>query len=176
MFAPQTNPASPAVLTNSLKTYSVYVYRGCFPLPLKLFPVYQFFLAVAILLANFGVRLYVSIVAGGSTTTSILAKAVERRTGFLPIFLMICQFVFPDRVICVFCKKILCLRAKDFFAIASSEGRRKIAPQINSGDGGKETKFSNCQQSQNNFRWISLDLSRGFRGIVRQSCYRSLPT
>ena len=77
----------------------------------------------------------------GSTTTSILAKAVERRTGFLPIFLMICQFVFPDRVICVFCKKILCLRAKDFFAIASSEGRRKIAPQINSGDGVKKLSF-----------------------------------
>jgi hypothetical protein len=54
----------------------------------KLFPVYQFFLAVAILLGNFGVRLYVSIVVGGSTTTSILAKAVDRRTGFLPIFQM----------------------------------------------------------------------------------------
>jgi len=47
MFAPQTNPASPAVLTNSQKTYSVYVFQGCLPLPLKLFPVYQFFLAVA---------------------------------------------------------------------------------------------------------------------------------
>jgi hypothetical protein len=73
-------------------------------------------------------------------------------------------------VICVLCKKILCLRAEDFFAIASFEGRRKIAPQINSGDGGKETKFSNCQPSQNNFRWFSLDLSRGFKAIVRQSC------
>jgi len=121
-------------------------------LPLKLFPVYQFFLAVAILLANFGVRLYVSIVAGGSTTTSILAKAVERRTGFLPIFLMICQFVFLDRVICVLCEKILCPQTEDFWQLrVLKEEERKIAPQINSGDGGKETKFSNCQQSQNNF-------------------------
>jgi hypothetical protein len=45
-----------------------------FPLPLKLFPVYQFFLAVASVLAIFGVRLYVSIVAGGSTTTAIIPE------------------------------------------------------------------------------------------------------
>jgi len=40
------------------------------------------------------------------------------------LWLISCHFVFPDRVICVFCKKILCLQAEDFFAIASSEGRR----------------------------------------------------
>jgi hypothetical protein len=34
------------------------VSQGCLPLPLKLFPVYQFFLAVARVLASFGVRLY----------------------------------------------------------------------------------------------------------------------
>ncbi|MCY7323971.1 MAG: hypothetical protein LH660_19770, partial [Phormidesmis sp. CAN_BIN36] len=60
---PQTNPASPAVfllscfagepvsrterLTNSLKTDSLYVFQGCLPLPLKLFPVYRWVFAVS---------------------------------------------------------------------------------------------------------------------------------
>jgi len=41
------------------------------PLPCPLFPVYRFFFPVAIL-ASFGVRVYVSIVTGGSLTTQII--------------------------------------------------------------------------------------------------------
>ncbi|WP_448285962.1 hypothetical protein [Phormidesmis priestleyi] len=35
---------------------------------------------------NFGVRLYVSIVTGGSATVSILSKAVVEQRGFYPYF------------------------------------------------------------------------------------------
>jgi hypothetical protein len=42
-------------------------------LPRPLFPVYRFFFAAASL-AGFGVRLYVSIVAGGSVTNPIVPK------------------------------------------------------------------------------------------------------
>ena len=54
--------------------------------PVLCIPVYRFFCAVASL-ANFGVRLYVSIVAGGSVTTTILpSQAVLKGRGFKPIF------------------------------------------------------------------------------------------
>jgi len=60
--------------------------------------------------------------------------------------------VCPERIICLLCKKILCLQAEDFLAITSSEGRKlKDCFTENSGDGGKETKFSDSQQSQKNF-------------------------
>jgi cell division protein FtsX len=56
-------------------------------------------------------------------------------------------------VICVLCQKILCPQAEDFLQLrVLKEEERKIAPQINSEDGVKETKFFDCQQSQNNFR------------------------
>jgi hypothetical protein len=46
MFAPQTNPASPAVLVNNQKIIQLMSSRDVLPLPLQLFPVYQLFLAV----------------------------------------------------------------------------------------------------------------------------------
>lgn len=46
-------------------------------MPSPLFPVYRFFFAVAKLIANFGVKLYVSIVAGWSVTMCILAQNVK---------------------------------------------------------------------------------------------------
>jgi hypothetical protein len=52
----------------------------CIPLPFVLFPVYQLFLAVASI-ANFGVRLYVSAVTGGSTTTRILSYKAVLKNG-----------------------------------------------------------------------------------------------
>ncbi len=42
-------------------------------LPLHLFPVYRFFLAAA-MITDFGVRLYVSIVSGGSLTNTTIQK------------------------------------------------------------------------------------------------------
>jgi hypothetical protein len=44
------------------------------PLPRPVFPVYRFFFPVAVF-ANFGVRVYVSIVTGGSLTTKIIPNA-----------------------------------------------------------------------------------------------------
>jgi hypothetical protein len=46
MFAPQTNPASPAVLVNNQKIIQLMSLGDVLPLPLQLFPVYQLFLAV----------------------------------------------------------------------------------------------------------------------------------
>jgi hypothetical protein len=46
MFAPQTNPASPAVLVNNQKIIQLTSSRDVLPLPLQLFPVYQLFFAV----------------------------------------------------------------------------------------------------------------------------------
>jgi hypothetical protein len=46
MFAPQTNPASPAVLANNPKIMLLMSSRDVLPLPRQLFPVYQLFLAV----------------------------------------------------------------------------------------------------------------------------------
>jgi hypothetical protein len=46
MFAPQTNPASPAVLVNNQKIIQSMSLRDVLPLPRQLFPVYQLFLAV----------------------------------------------------------------------------------------------------------------------------------
>ena len=60
---------------------------GCLPLPRPLFPVYRFFFPVAVI-ASFGVRVYVSIVAGGSLTNHIVTQSRPKRTGFLPNFLM----------------------------------------------------------------------------------------
>jgi hypothetical protein len=57
------------------------------PLPCPLFPVYRFFFPVAVI-ASFGVRVYVSIVAGGSLTSHIVTQSRPKRTGFLPNFLM----------------------------------------------------------------------------------------
>ena len=62
------------------------------PLPRPLFPVYRFFFPVAVF-ANFGVRVYVSIVTGGSLTTKIIpnGKAVlhcVNGRGFYPQFSM----------------------------------------------------------------------------------------
>jgi len=74
MFAPQTNPASPAVFNMSntkRNSYLLFDSRDVYPLPRHLFPVYRFFFPVASL-ASFGVRVYVSIVAGGSLTTQIV--------------------------------------------------------------------------------------------------------
>ena len=46
MFAPQTNPASPAVLYHKQTNICLfYVFQGSLPLPLQLFPVYHLFLA-----------------------------------------------------------------------------------------------------------------------------------
>ena len=88
-FAPQTNPASPAVF-QIFKQINLCLSR-IFPLPFKLFPVYQFFLAVARNLANFGVRLYVSIVAGGSTTTTTIPRHMPVFTNSQRILLN-CRF------------------------------------------------------------------------------------
>ncbi len=77
MFAPQTNPASPAVFLQTVKRLVRFVsLKDVYHCLEELFPVYQFFLAVARGLTNFGVRLYVSIVAGGSTTTSIVLQSL----------------------------------------------------------------------------------------------------
>jgi hypothetical protein len=47
MFAPQTNPASPAVLFDQTQIFMRFTsIRDVLPLPVKLFPVYQLFLAV----------------------------------------------------------------------------------------------------------------------------------
>jgi hypothetical protein len=74
MFAPQTNPASPAVLMCRIPKgirKVLFDSRDVYPLPCHLFPVYRFFFPVASL-ASFGVRVYVSIVTGGSLTTQII--------------------------------------------------------------------------------------------------------
>ena len=47
MFAPQTNPASPAVLSYSVKNWFGLRLSRIFPLPLKLFPVYRWDFAVS---------------------------------------------------------------------------------------------------------------------------------
>lgn len=47
MFAPQTNPASPAVLLSHKQMFMGFAsIRDVLPLPVNLFPVYQLFLAV----------------------------------------------------------------------------------------------------------------------------------
>jgi hypothetical protein len=56
------------------KNFFVVLIQGMrIPLPRPLFPVYRFFFPVAVL-ANFGVRVYVSIVTGGSLTTEIILR------------------------------------------------------------------------------------------------------
>ena len=45
MFAPQTNPASPAVFQQTVKNWFDLCLSRMLPLPLKLFPVYQLFCA-----------------------------------------------------------------------------------------------------------------------------------
>ncbi len=96
MFAPQTSPASPAVLLSHKQMFmGCTSIRDVLPLPINLFPVYQLFLAVFhAWRKNFGVRLYVSVVAGGSTTTRKYItihpqyKSRPLRTGFHPQILM----------------------------------------------------------------------------------------
>jgi hypothetical protein len=64
------------------------------------------------------------------------------------LWLTIYQFVFPERVICVLCEKILCLLAEDFLQLrVLKEEERKIAPQINSGDGVKKVNYLHQPQS-----------------------------
>ncbi len=83
MFAPQTNPASPAVLCVEIQYERIslrFLIQGMrIPLPRPLFPVYRFFFPVAVF-ANFGVRVYVSIVTGGSLTTKIIPNAKPSST------------------------------------------------------------------------------------------------
>ncbi len=93
MFAPQTIPASPAVLMcRSLKP-RILVFgfdsRGGLPIALSSYPSSRDFSSPLLVQASLGVRLYVSIVWGGSVTTTILPyQAVVERRGFRPKFLM----------------------------------------------------------------------------------------
>ena len=79
-FAPQTNPASPAVLMyrNSpvefLCNFDSRVGSSIAP---SSFPGLPIFLPRCKVLANFGVRVYVSIVAGGSVTITIVPYSVK---------------------------------------------------------------------------------------------------
>ena len=77
MFAPQTNPASPAVLMcrKPKKEFLCTVLNlGMFTIAPSSFPGLPIFLPRCSHIANFGVRVYVSIVAGGSLTTEIILR------------------------------------------------------------------------------------------------------
>ena len=91
MFAPQTLPRQQArflCIEIPQKNFFVVLIQGRhISLPHPLFPVYRFFFPVAVI-ASFGVRVYVSIVAGGSLTNNIVTQSRPKRTGFLPNFLM----------------------------------------------------------------------------------------
>jgi hypothetical protein len=92
MFAPQTIPASPAVLMcRSLKKrilkFVLILGVDC-PLPYPHFPGLPIFLRRQYNWASL-VRLSESIVTGGSVTIHILTQSRLRKTGFLPIFSMI---------------------------------------------------------------------------------------
>ena len=80
MFAPQTNPASPAVLMyrNSKEfLFCMWLIQGMSTIAPSSFPGLPIFLPRCKVLANFGVRVYVSIVAGGSVTTTIVPYSVK---------------------------------------------------------------------------------------------------
>jgi hypothetical protein len=75
MFAPQTNPASPAVFMcrkpKKEFLFATLDFRDVFHCPV-LFSRSTDFSSPLREIANFGVRVYVSIVAGGSLTTQII--------------------------------------------------------------------------------------------------------
>ncbi len=76
-FAPQTSPASPAVFMyrNSTDEFLCsFDSRVGSSIALSSFPGLPIFLPRCKVLANFGVRVYVSIVAGGSLTTEIILQ------------------------------------------------------------------------------------------------------
>jgi hypothetical protein len=88
MLAPHKTPqALRFYVSNTNKNLCCLILGMNSPLPCPLFPVYRFFFPVAVI-ASFGVRLYVSIVAGGSLTNHIVTQSRPKRTGFLPNFLM----------------------------------------------------------------------------------------
>jgi len=77
MFAPQTNPASPAVFMyrNSTEEFLCrFDSRDAYFIAPSSFPGLPIFLPRCSHIANFGVRVYVSIVAGGSSTTEIILR------------------------------------------------------------------------------------------------------
>jgi hypothetical protein len=77
MFAPQTNPASPAVFMcrkPKRNSYLLCVILGMFTIAPSYASRSTDFSAPLRLFANLDVRVYVSIVAGGSLTTKIVSN------------------------------------------------------------------------------------------------------